>query len=170
MSEHNKGKKWIEKDENILIESLKNKKTLEECSRNIGRTLGSIKTRIEEIIYKKNIYEKQSSDELLYLINYVDISFDDIIEKYKNKYKNKTNKINKSDKDYKKDFEENVLNELEKIRLKQDEMSLDILKKKNEEINRLKLIIDELKEIKKKNENTITELLNTINKINIINV
>lgn len=164
MSEYNKGKKWTEKDENILIESLKNKKSLEECSRNIGRTLGAIKTRIEEIIYKKNIYEKQSSDELLYLINYVDISFDDIIEKYKNKYKNK---INKSDKYCKKDFEENVLNELEKIRLKQDEMSLEILKKKDEEINRLKLIIDELKEIKKKNENTITELLNTINKINI---
>lgn len=170
MSEHNKGKKWTEKEENILIESLKNKKTLEECSLNIGRTIGAIKTRIEEIIYKKNTYEKQSPDELLYLINYVDISLDDVIEKYKNKYKNKTNKINKLDKDYKKTFEENLLNELEKIRLKQDELSLDIFKKKDEEINKLKLIIDELKEIKKKNENTITELLGTIKKINIIDI
>lgn len=164
MSEHNKGKKWTEKEENILIESLKNKKTLEECSFDIGRTISAIKTRIEEIIYKKNTYKKQSHDELLYLINYIDISLDDVIEKYKNKYKKKTNKL---DKDYKKTFEENVLNELEKIRYKQEELSLDIFKKKDEEINKLKLIIDELKEIKNKNENTITELLNTIKKINI---
>lgn len=164
MAEFNKGKKWTEEEEKVLIESLKNNKTLKECSTTIGRTIGAIKIRIEEIIYKKNIYENQPFDELLYLKNYIDISFDEIIRKYKNKYKNKINKI---DKDYKTEFEKKVLSELEKIRLKQEEMFLEILKEKNNEINRLKLIIDDLNEIKEKNENTITDLLNTINKLNI---
>ena len=93
MAEFNKGKKWTEEEEKVLIESLKNNKTLKECSTTIGRTIGAIKIRIEEIIYKKNIYENQPFDELLYLKNYIDISFDEIIRKYKNKYKNKINKI-----------------------------------------------------------------------------
>lgn len=161
MAEHNKGKKWTDEEENILTELLKNNENLEECSLNIGRTIGSIKVRIEVIIYKKIIYEKQSFEELLYLKKYVDISFDEIIRKYKNK-------INKTNKNYKKeDFEKIVLNKLEKIILKQEEMSLDILKEKDKEINKLKLIIDDLREIKKKNENTITDLVNTINKINL---
>lgn len=162
MSEYNKGKKWSEPEENTLINLIKNGKTLEECSKNLGRTIGAIKIRIEEIIYKKNVYENQPFNKLLYLKKHIDIHFEDIIKKYENKYKNKI------DNNCKKDFETNVLNELEKIKLKQEEISLHILKEKGEEIERLNLIINDLKDIKKKNENTIAELINVIKKINVV--
>lgn len=165
MAEFNRRKKWTKEEENTLIDLLKNDKSLNECSYNIGRTISAIKSRIEEIIYKKNINENQSFEELSYLKNYVDISFDEIIKKHKNKHENK-NKTNKSDFEKNNNFEEKVLDKLEKIKLKQEEMYMNILKEKNNEINKLKLIVDDLNETKKKNENTITDLLNTISKLN----
>lgn len=170
---NNKGKKWSEEEENTLLELLRNKNTLEECSNSIGRTSSAIKIRIEEIIYKKNVYENQSFNELSFLKKYVDIGFDEIIKKYgnKNNYKNKLDK--KIEKIYVNNFEEKVLNELEKIRLKQEDHEkniLDILKEKNKEINRLNLIIDDFKKNQKKNENTIIELVKVVKKININNI
>lgn len=89
---YNKGKRWTDDEEEILIGLLKNNNPIDECSNVIGRTQLAIKIRIEEIIYKKLIYDNQNNNELEYLKDHVDLTIEEIIKKYRNKYKNKIEK------------------------------------------------------------------------------
>lgn len=104
------GKKWNEEEESILINLLKNNKTLEECSQLHRRTFGAIKSRIEYIIYKMIIIENKSIDELEYLKKHTDKSNGEIIKKYEKKTKKDKININKNN------FEEKILNELKEIK------------------------------------------------------
>ncbi len=156
---YNKGKRWTDEEEEKVLKLLKNNKSMEECSDIIGRSEFAIKIRIEEIIYKKITYKNKTIDELEYLIKHIDskVTIENIIKKYENKYKNKKNIPMQLD--VKKSFENDILIRLENIELNQKKIINEILIEKNNEINIFKKKIEELKEIKNKNEKKIKELI-----------
>jgi hypothetical protein len=156
---YNKGKRWTDEEEEKVLKLLKNNKSMEECSDIIGRSEFAIKIRIEEIIYKKITYKNKTIDELEYLTKHIDskVTIENIIKKYENKYKNKKNIPMQLD--VKKSFENDILIRLENIELNQKKIINEILIEKNNEINIFKKEIEELKEIKNKNEKKIKELI-----------
>jgi hypothetical protein len=179
--------RWSIEEENTLIELLKNNKSLDECLTCINnkyhnksdtkseRSLNAIIYRIEYIIYKFITNDNKSIDDIEYLRKYINKDIQSIKEKFKDKKKmdkktdkDENNEINKNLFDNKNDFEKKVLNELEIIRKKQEEIIFNNINEndKDKEIKNLNKIIDDLKKENKKNERKISELLDVIKKLN----
>lgn len=122
-----KGKKWTDEEENKLIDLLKNNKTLEDCAKIHQRNIGGIKLRLEYIIYKIITDEnKQNISDIDFLKRYVDINIEEIIKKYRDRNKNKT--------------EDKILDELKILNNSVNELNNTIKELKDVIINKINSI------------------------------
>lgn len=148
----NRGHKWTEAEESLLLEELNNGLSLDVIAKSHGRTIGGISSRCKEIAYKMYLKEI-SMEEIVKQTKLDEEAVKEWIEKKQNKKTKKNDKKEKAkeEKESKETKEGNGDN-------KSDNNNLDIIEMKND-----------IKDIKKSIEyimDLISDLNHSINNIN----
>jgi hypothetical protein len=149
----NRGHKWSEEEESLLLEELNNELSVETIAKSHNRTLGGISSRCGEIAYKMHL-KNIPMEEIIKQTKLDEESIKQVIEKKQNlkikkiiKAENKEVKETKEAKEINKIIEVNKIIEINKIVENNDINVLknDIIEMKND-IKDLKKIITDLVE------------------------